>query len=204
MDEFVNHIRKLALSCQFGTLREELIRDKLVLGISNKSTKLRLLREEDLTLNKAMNICRSSEIENIQLKSMKASSKEVKEVHAVQGKTHRKPNKTSLNGGKTKLCATKDHRPAAKGHNSLKRKCYHCGRLLDHKLKDCPAFGQTCNSCGKKNHFASVYLQNKAHVMFAQLTNLTKNLSKNRTKNRYFASKTCLQSKHKENSSSQD
>ena len=161
VDEFVNRIRKLASSYQFGTLTEELIRDKLVLGISDQSTKLHLLKEEDLTLNKAVNICRSSEIANIQLKSMKASSKEVEEVHAVQGKTHRKPNKTPPNGGKIKLRATKEHQPAAKSHNSSKRKCYHCGRLLDHKLKDCPDFGQTCNSCGKENHFASVCLSLK-------------------------------------------
>ena len=109
-------------------------------------------------LNKAVNICHSSEIVNIQLKSMKASSKEVEEVHAVHGKTHRKSNKTPLNGSKTKLRATKDHQLAAKSHNSSKRKCYQCGRLLDHKLKDCPAFGQTCNSCGKENHFALVCL----------------------------------------------
>ena len=161
VDEFVNRIRKLASSCQFGTLTEELIRDKLVLGISDQSTKLRLLNEEDLTLNKAVNICRSSEIANIQLKSMKASSKEVEEVHAVQGMTHRKPHKTPLNGGKTKLRATKDHQLAARSHNSSKRKCYRCGRLLDHELKDCPAFGQTCNSCGKENRFASVCLSSK-------------------------------------------
>ena len=132
-----------------------------MLGISDQSTKLCLLKEEDLTLNKAVNICRSSEIANIQLKSMKVSSKEVEEVHAVHGKTHRKSNKTPFNGGKTKLCAMKDHQPAAKSHNSSKRKCYRCGRLLDHKLKDCPAFGQTCNSCGKENHFASVCLSSK-------------------------------------------
>lgn len=82
-------------------------------------------------------------------------------VHAVHGKTHRKSNKTPFDGGKTELRATKDHQPAAKSHNSSKRKCYRCGRLLDHKLKDCPAFGQTCNSCGKENHFASVCLSSK-------------------------------------------
>ena len=129
VDEFVNRIRKLASSCQFGTLTEELIRDKLVLGIRDQSTKLRLLKEEGLTLNKAVNICRSSEIANIQLKSMKVSSKEVEEVHAVQGKSHRKSNKTPLKGDKTKPPA-KDHQPAAKSHNSSKRKCYHCGRHL--------------------------------------------------------------------------
>lgn len=88
MDEFVNRIRKLTLSYQFGTLTEELIRDKLVLGISDQSTKLRLLKEK--YLNKAVNICCLSEIVNIQLKSMKVSSKEVIEVRTVHGKTHRK------------------------------------------------------------------------------------------------------------------
>ena len=52
VDEFVICIRKRASSCQFRTLTEEFISDKLVLGIRNQSTKLRLLKEEDLTLNK--------------------------------------------------------------------------------------------------------------------------------------------------------
>ena len=57
--------------------------------------------------------------------------------------------------------ATKDQQQAAKSHNSSKRKCYHCGRPLDHKLNDCPALGQTYNSCGKENYFASVCLSSK-------------------------------------------
>ena len=142
VDKFVNRISKLASPCQFGTFTEEIISDKIMLGVSDQSTKLRPLKKEDVTLNKTVNICRSSEITNIQLKSM--------EVPLFR-----------CNGGKTKLRATKDHQPAAKSHNSSKRKCYQCGRLQDHKLKDCSAFGQTCNSCGKENHFASVCLSSK-------------------------------------------
>ncbi|CAB4031929.1 Hypothetical predicted protein [Paramuricea clavata] len=70
VDDYVNRLRKLASSCQFGTLTDELIRDRLVLGITDRSTKLRLLKEDGLNLNKAVNMCRSSEIANIQLKSM--------------------------------------------------------------------------------------------------------------------------------------
>ena len=46
---------------KFGMLTEELIRDRLVIGLTDHSTKLSLLKEENLDLNKALNICRSNE-----------------------------------------------------------------------------------------------------------------------------------------------
>lgn len=88
VDDYVNRLRKLPSSCQFGTLTDELIRDRLVLGITDRSTKLRLLKEDGLNLNKAVNMCRSSEIANIQLKSM-STTKETEEVNAVQEKGNR-------------------------------------------------------------------------------------------------------------------
>ena len=88
VDDYVNRLRKLASSCQFGTLTVELIRDRLVLGITDRSAKLRLLKEDGLNLNKAVNMCRSSEIANIQLKSM-STTKETEEVNAVQEKGNR-------------------------------------------------------------------------------------------------------------------
>jgi len=42
VDCYVNRLRKLASSCQFATLTDEIIRDKLVIGIQDKSTKARL------------------------------------------------------------------------------------------------------------------------------------------------------------------
>ena len=75
VDGYVNRLRKCASTCQFGTLTEELIRDRLVLGLREHSTKLRLLKEDNLDLNKALNICRSSEIANSQLKAMSLEDK---------------------------------------------------------------------------------------------------------------------------------
>ena len=71
IDEFVNRLRKQASSCKFGTLTDEMIRDRIVIGLQDRNTKLRLLKEEDLDLNKRVNICRASEIASRQLKSMK-------------------------------------------------------------------------------------------------------------------------------------
>lgn len=50
IDSFVTRLREKAASCEYGTLRDELIRDKIVLGIANESTRRRLLREKNLML----------------------------------------------------------------------------------------------------------------------------------------------------------
>lgn len=39
--------------------------------------------------------------------------------------------------------------------NNNKKSCFRCGGKFPHKTQ-CPALGKTCNSCSKKNHFATV------------------------------------------------
>lgn len=94
VDGYVNRLRKCASSCQFGPLTEELIRDRLVLGLREHSTKL--LKEDSLDLNKALNICRSSEIASSQLKVMslvdKKSNEEINEIRDRKPKPQRKPS----------------------------------------------------------------------------------------------------------------
>ena len=88
VNSFVARLRKLAVPCAFGTLTDELIRDRLVIGSSDKSVKARLLREKDLDLNKAIQTCKASEAASMQLKKMQEEKKhntegeEVKKVEA--------------------------------------------------------------------------------------------------------------------------
>lgn len=42
----------------------EMVRDRIVFGIYDKSTQEKLLREPDLTLEKTTNVCRSIEVSN--------------------------------------------------------------------------------------------------------------------------------------------
>lgn len=49
-------------SFQFGTLTEEMIRDRLVIGILGKGTQARSIREKDLSLDKTFDMWKSSEI----------------------------------------------------------------------------------------------------------------------------------------------
>ena len=62
IDCYVNRLRKLASSCQFGALAEEMIRDRLVIGIQDKSTKAGSLTKKDLSLDNAIDTCKSSEV----------------------------------------------------------------------------------------------------------------------------------------------
>ena len=58
VDRYVTALRTLASTCEFGDLREPLIRDRFVCGL-----KERLLRTSKLTLQKAIDSCRAAEAE---------------------------------------------------------------------------------------------------------------------------------------------
>ena len=73
-----------------------MIRDRLVIDIQDKSTKARLLREKDLSLDKALDMCKSSEITNKQLKSIQNDDKQSnEELNLVQDKRRRGNGKTA-------------------------------------------------------------------------------------------------------------
>ena len=73
---------------------EDIIRDWLLIGIQDKGTKARLLRGKDLVLNKGLDMCKSSEITNEQLKSLQPSKKvNSEELNVVHVKRKPKPSK---------------------------------------------------------------------------------------------------------------
>lgn len=78
IDSFVTRLREKAASCEFGGLKEELTR--LVLGISDEGVRRRLLREKDLTLTIAIDMCREAEMTCMKLKLM-TPDRPVESVH---------------------------------------------------------------------------------------------------------------------------
>ena len=130
-DQYRTALRKLAEGCAFSTITpEELLRDRLVFGISDNKVRERLLRESVLTLKKTDEICRASE----------SSSAQMKEV----GKTDTvSAINTDKKGGHQRNAISKQGKA-----------CGNCGR--NHEIGNCAARGRPCNECGKLNHFASV------------------------------------------------
>lgn len=153
IDSYVTDLKNKAKPCEFGDLMDGLIRDRIVCGISNEPCRARLLRETNLTLVKAIDICRAQELSVKQLKSLKSdehspSVAAVKTSSSKQGYSQTKP--------KIKQKHYKPSKPAPVDS------CRNCGRV--HEPKACPAYGQNCNYCQKRNHFATCCLSKKKHA----------------------------------------
>ena len=68
--QYVIVSRKLSETCEFSTLKNSVIKDRIILGISDTETRERLLRISDLTLEKAIDVVRSADATEIQLRDM--------------------------------------------------------------------------------------------------------------------------------------
>ena len=162
IDSYVSRLRKLASTCKFGALTDELIRDRLILGLSNRSTQLRLLKEHELTLDKAIDVCRASEAAERQLKAIYDNKQPTSEsVNVVKTKQFRRRQqsyhspKTQSHSRKTITTTTN----VANNNTTNHQVCTFCGNKRHSQRTDCPAFGQTCRKCKKQNHFAKVCMQ---------------------------------------------
>ena len=62
VEAFITDLFNLAEHCNFGCLRGELIRDRIVVGIRDKNLSEKLQLESDPTLGKAVNLVRQREI----------------------------------------------------------------------------------------------------------------------------------------------
>ena len=120
---------------------DQIFRDRLVTGIRDAKVRERLLRDNKLTLEKALDIVRAAESTTAQMKEMNLEAG----IHAVR--------QTQQHDG------SKEDVP--KSDKVVIKDCKYCGR--DHEKRQCPAFGQTCRKCGVKNHFA-VKCQAKSKV----------------------------------------
>ena len=80
-DTFLGDVRRLARSCEFAVVEESMIRDRIVVGIRDETTRHKLLQVRDLTLAMAIDICRASEAAGRQLKEM-SSTDQVQALHS--------------------------------------------------------------------------------------------------------------------------
>lgn len=130
-ESFLTDIKKLSQTCEFGTLLDRMVRDRIVLGIKDKVLQERLLRIEDLDLQKAIDCCRAAEVSKAQARNLQGDKAEIDSLQ--KKKKHQKFNKV-------------------KGKETSKFDCRRCG--TKHGPRECPAYGKKCNKCSKLNHFA--------------------------------------------------
>ena len=121
-----------------------MVRDKFVFSIRDLQVKERLLREEKLTLEKAISMARASEASKEQIKVMGPKEQNVN----IENPT---VNEIRAGGGRQEKNPRRRPRP---GSGSQKGKCSFCGS--SHSWGSCPASGKTRDYCQKRDHFAKV------------------------------------------------
>ena len=60
-DTYLIKLRYLIKTCEYSALEDKLLHDQIVIGTSNNNVWARLLSESGLTLDRAIDICRSTE-----------------------------------------------------------------------------------------------------------------------------------------------
>ena len=135
-DSFFTTLRSLANTCNFGSMLDRMIRDRVVVGIKDNATRKKLLAENKLTLNKCIDICRARETTSKQLKEMT----QTEEVSAVTTGNPKSKNFTS--------------KKFANQNKSLPLiRCKVCHKTHPRKKELCPAWQRECSQCGGMNHF---------------------------------------------------
>ncbi|UYV62932.1 K02A2.6-like [Cordylochernes scorpioides] len=130
IDSFITELKGLSTSCEFESQKDSLIRDRIVYGIQGKALQERLLREPNLTLLKAIEMCKTDEISKQQIKIMQ-NNQNICQIRKYE----------------------KKHSPKQNQESEKEFKCQRCGK--SHRAKNCPAWGKRCSKCKKMNHFAA-------------------------------------------------
>lgn len=157
VDAFVTALFALAEHCNYGTLHDELIRDRIVVGLADTRLSERMQMEKDLDLDKAINMARQSEEIKKQQTLLRSDASGVKQVDQ---NSEDRVFKGRHQKEKPKLTKTKSYRDKHKINNKSSQ-CNKCGGT-PHPRHECAANEAKCHSCGKKGHYQRVCHMGKA------------------------------------------
>ena len=160
-DEYMIQLKELAGKCDFAEV-DNMIRDKIVFSTHETALKERILREKNPDLKKVVEYSKAAEVTKRELKSMKdaqgaRSQAKTAQVDAIRSKNHRDrvkkshgPQSTASEYQGQSSSSDKDTRPR-------ETFCTRCGSNSHTSYSQfCPAWGQTCNICTGKDHYAKM------------------------------------------------
>lgn len=166
IDSFVTDLKKLSKDCNFGDLKESLIRDRIVCGVLDQKVRERLLRESTLDLENCIKICKAAELAEMQTKQLTVGAEAA--VQVVRKRQNdmslASSNKSSLGRGTKPKTYFRENThnyynsrpftPVNENCETKKTVCNQCGKT--HFINKCPAFRKMCMNCHHYNHFAKM------------------------------------------------
>ena len=135
VDSFITALYTLSEHCNYGALRDEMIRDRIVVGLLDGKLAERFQMDQKLTLVKAINGARHAEAVKKQQSVVRGDDPSPSpNIDAVgRRKGNARPNQKQTKPEQVK-------------------KCGRCGKSA-HPKNACPARDATCHKCRKKGHY---------------------------------------------------
>ena len=148
IDTFVADLHHLAKSCKFGSLQDELVRDRIVIGILDKKLSEQLQLDDKLTLQK----CIERVMQSAMIKEQQTTLKKVIEIDNLNKPTH----SGSKNFNSKKFSHSKNFQ---KKFNNNKPEhfdlpCKKCNNKMHFVQGKCPAEKSKCRNCHNIGHWA--------------------------------------------------
>ncbi len=111
---------------QYGALRDELIRDRIVTDIKSRELKQKLLNlDENFSLDKCIKMCKNHETLQSQMKTMNEGT-----------------------------CCTSSSNVNFVIKPKYTNNCKFCGKKHELLKEKCPAYGKVCSNCQRPNHYS--------------------------------------------------
>ena len=182
-DDFIVKLRALGDKCDFVDAEyKNILRDKIVFSIGDKRLQERLLREKDLSYDRAVEICHAAEVTHRELQSMSQSSRpsQSRSVNAVvkhgrKSQSHSQsqagnqagPSRPQSGAGTFHQARrSSSHMTSHAQQSPSKGKCGRCGNSHGNNLQsDCPAWGHMCYRCKGQNHFRKFCRAKTVHTI---------------------------------------
>ncbi len=158
VDKFITALYGLIEHCDYGTLTDDMIRDRIVVGLRNDKLSEKLQLDPDLTLPKAIQQARQCEQVKKQQPTLRSHFQAAETKEADVGAVHKKganfhfQQKGRWNPGSGQQKTFPSKSDAQSGA------CRWCGKSPSHKRSDCPAKNSSCQKCSKHGHWAAVCL----------------------------------------------
>lgn len=131
--QFITDLRCQADNCDYGAVRDDLIRDRIVIGVNDPKLREYLIDVEDLTLQRCIQKAKQYVSHHEQAARMDSGHDDALDMlRRPGGKSESRQGSVEPTGGK---------------------KCFFCGRAYPHRSR-CPAKSSTCHDCGLKGHWA--------------------------------------------------
>ena len=157
IEQYITALFNLRETCEFGDLADQLLRDRIIVGIRDTALAERLMLDAKLDLDKVMQLVRQKEAVHQHSKQLQGTRDDPIVVDYVGRSKGRYHNRSQTQRKEVKGQGQPKKSQKTTGGAKSSALCKRCGK--DHSSDDkCPARGVTCFKCEKKGHFASVCL----------------------------------------------